>query len=358
MNLYPIKLTFHVNSYLFAERLIAERLGKRGLPKGKVAETWEISGYKDKSGTVINGRLAGQTLSELTEDYADELVGEAWEGPHFPILEKFIDASGMLPVHLHADDETARRKHGEPNGKTEAWHILWAKPDATAVAGVNVDAKYDELRDAFQLHDYDSVMTRFPVKAGDTIYVPAGVLHSFGPGTLIFEVQQTSDLSQDVMPTDMQGNNRTFDEWMKKIDDTLDELRTGYQPHPHAGLTLRRESASRYKVGCAGPHFALECWKLTEPHCEPRHPQRCLTVSNIGEPVQIKYEDGSETLHRAESCIIPASLRSVRILPTQQSEAADLIACYVPDLMRDIVNPLRAAGHSDTEIRSLGEVGI
>jgi hypothetical protein len=48
----------------------------------------------------------------------------------------------------------------------------------------------------------------------------------------------------------------------------------------------------------------------------------------------------------------------VRILPTQQSEAADLIACYVPDLMRDIVNPLRAAGHSDTEIRSLGEVGI
>ena len=160
MNLYPIKLTFHVNSYLFAERLIAERLGKPGLPKGKVAETWEISGYKDKSGTVINGRLAGQTLSELTEDYADELVGEEWEGPHFPILEKFIDASGMLPVHLHADDETARRKHGEPNGKTEAWHILWAKPDATAIAGVNADAKHDELRNAFQLHDYDSVMTR------------------------------------------------------------------------------------------------------------------------------------------------------------------------------------------------------
>ena len=102
MNLYPIKLTFHVNSYLFAERLIAERLGKPGLPKGKVAETWEISGYKDKSGTVINGRLAGQTLSELTEDYADELVGEAWDGPHFPILEKFIDASGMLPVRTPA----------------------------------------------------------------------------------------------------------------------------------------------------------------------------------------------------------------------------------------------------------------
>jgi hypothetical protein len=32
----------------------------------------------------------------------------------------------MLPVHVHADDATAKVKYGEPNGKTEAWHILWA----------------------------------------------------------------------------------------------------------------------------------------------------------------------------------------------------------------------------------------
>jgi mannose-6-phosphate isomerase len=35
-----------------------------------------------------------------------------------------------------------------------------------------------------------------------------------------------------------------------------------------------------------------------------------------------------------------------------------VIACYVPDLGRDVVEPLRAAGHSDEDIRSLGEVDL
>lgn len=358
MKLYPIKLTFHVNDYVFGERLIVDRLGKRAVPAGRIAETWEVSDYKDQAGAVTNGALAGRKLHELVEAYPDELVGQGWRGPHFPLLEKFLDASHPLPVHLHADDETARRKHNEPNGKTEAWHILWAPPGATVLAGVQPEATPDELRDAFVRRDYDSVMTRFAVKAGDTVYVPGGVLHSFGPDTLIFEVQQTSDLAQDVMPTDLHGNSRTFDEWMQKIDDTLDELHTHYQPHAHAGLALRRENANRYLLGCAGPYFALERWTLTEDHREPQHPQRCLTLSNVGAPVQIEYEGGSETLDHAESCIIPAALNDVRVLPRQRSEAADLIACYVPDLTRDIIEPLRAAGHSDAEIRRLGEVGL
>ena len=37
---------------------------------------------------------------------------------------------------------------------------------------------------------------------------------------------------------------------------------------------------------------------------------------------------------------------------------ASLVACYVPDLERDVVAHLRRAGHSDEEIRGLGEVGL
>ncbi|MEH1968564.1 hypothetical protein [Nostoc sp.] len=71
------------------------------------------------------------------------------------------------------------------------------------------------------------------------------------------------------------------------------------------------------------------------------------------------YQAGSETLACGESCIIPAALSGVRILPTGQLEsAASLIACYVPDLESDIVMPLRSLGHSDDHIRALGEVGI
>ena len=47
MQTYPIKLTAHVRSYYFGERLIPEMLGKKEVPEGVVAETWEISDYRE-----------------------------------------------------------------------------------------------------------------------------------------------------------------------------------------------------------------------------------------------------------------------------------------------------------------------
>ena len=60
MNAYLIKLTYHVRSYYFGDRLILDLLGKRDAPEGVVAETWEISDYEDTTGRVTNGEYAGK----------------------------------------------------------------------------------------------------------------------------------------------------------------------------------------------------------------------------------------------------------------------------------------------------------
>jgi mannose-6-phosphate isomerase len=353
---YPIKLSYHVRDYYFGERLIPEMLGKRDAPEGVVAETWEISDYRETTGTVANGPYAGRTLHELVQEFPDELVGEGWRGPHFPLLIKFLDASNMLPVHLHADDETAREKHGEPHGKTEAWHILWAAADATILAGVGKDLSREEFVTAFKAQDYGAVMPRRGIRPGDTVYVPGGILHTFGPDTLILEVQQTSDLGQFVMPFDLYGNRLDEEEWDANIEATLDELKTDYLPRPNPGLVLE-DGANRRVLCCAGPHFALERWTLSETYTEPSHPRRFLTLSNVGAgTVELGYESGSETLGRAESCILPAAIGEVRV--GSGTREATLVACYVPDLEREVVGPLREAGYSDEEIRALGEVEI
>ncbi|MGB3682443.1 MAG: type I phosphomannose isomerase catalytic subunit [Rubrobacteraceae bacterium] len=354
MNCYPVKLTYHVRAYAFGERRIPDQLGKTGVPGGVIAETWEISDYHEARGTVTNGEYAGRALHELVEEFPEELVGEGWRGPHFPLLEKFLDASHMLPVHLHADDATAREKHGEPHGKTEAWHILWAAEGATILAGVREDAGRDELFEAFKDRDYDAVMFRHPISSGDTVYVPGGILHSFGPDALVFEVQQTSDLGQFVMPEDLYGNRLSEEEWDANIEATLDELKTNYRPRPNPGLPL--EAGTNRRVLCAaGPHFALERWSLGEPHREPAHPRRCTTLSNAGGAVNLEYDGGVERLESGESCVLPAAIGEVDIVPENE---ATLIACYVPELGRDVVSPLREAGYSDEEIRSLGEVDV
>ena len=67
MNPYPLKLSAHVRTYYFGERLIPDRLGKVDVPEGRVAETWEISDYRDTSGIVRNGEFAGSSLHDLVE---------------------------------------------------------------------------------------------------------------------------------------------------------------------------------------------------------------------------------------------------------------------------------------------------
>ena len=82
----------------------------------------------------------------------------------------------------------------------------------------------------------------------------------------------------------------------------------------------------------------------------PAHPERCTTLTNVGDPVLLDYQG---VLGRAESCILPAALGEVRVVP---SGAGDLITCHLPDLESDVIAPLQAAGHNDGATRELGEV--
>lgn len=354
MEWYPIKLTFHIRTYSFGDRLIPSMIGKQGLPDGVVAETWEISDHAETTGMVTNGSLAGKTLHDVTLAYPDELVGAGWRGPHFPLLAKFLDASNMLPVHLHADDETAARLYGAPNGKSEAWHILWAAPDATILAGLKGEYSSEDLKAAFLDEDYDRVMPRYPIHAGDTVYVPGGIIHSFGPGTLIYEIQQTSDLAQTVMPADLYGNRHSPEQWSASIDATLAELKNDFLPKPNQGLGITFPQG-RSRIGAACPHFALERWSLDDTVTHDKRGRRCSLLSNVGERILLRWAGGEDDLEAGESCILPAAIGPVEILP-HPDHGADLIYCYVPDMELDIIEPLRDAGFTDEEIATLGHV--
>ncbi|MFF7896282.1 hypothetical protein ACFZDI_31090 [Streptomyces sp. NPDC007907] len=149
MDRHPLRLTTPVKQHVFDGRAIAERLGRTGLPDGPVAETWEVSDVEGDASTVLDGPLAGPILRQITAEHPEEPLGSRLPpGPRFPLLTKFIDGCGALPVHLHADDATARRPEGEPHGKTEAWHVLNAAPGATALVGVRPGVDRDTLHRA------------------------------------------------------------------------------------------------------------------------------------------------------------------------------------------------------------------
>ncbi|HEX2314280.1 MAG TPA: mannose-6-phosphate isomerase, partial [Thermomonospora sp.] len=62
MEWYPLRLTTPVMGHVFGGRAIAERLGRPGLPAGRVAETWEVSDVDGQGARVCEGPLAGRSL--------------------------------------------------------------------------------------------------------------------------------------------------------------------------------------------------------------------------------------------------------------------------------------------------------
>ncbi|POX38758.1 mannose-6-phosphate isomerase [Streptomyces sp. Ru73] len=357
MDWYPLRLTTPVKQHVFGGRAIPDGLGRGGMPDGPVAETWEVSDVDGDGARIGNGALAGQTLRRLTHEHPDGLVGRGWRGPRFPLLTKFIDGHRPLPVHLHPDDTAAREREGEPNGKTEAWHILDAPPGTTAYAGVLPGVDRERLRQALLDQDFDAVLRRLPVRTGDTLYVPGGTPHRFGPDTLVYEIEQTSDLQQHAMRHRMEDGS-ALDEsaWRANIEALLAEWVPEHRPEFHPGLRLPSSGGWTGRMLCAGPYFALERWQAPAAAESPplvRSFDTALVLSNAGPPVTVAYGTGSEPLGRAETLLLPAALGRVEL-----HGPADVLIGYLPDLEHDVRTPLLTAGHAPAAITSLGEVPI
>ena len=118
------------------------------------------------------------------------------DGDAFPLLLKFLDADEVLSVQVHPDDRTARQ-HGLRHGKTEAWHVLAAEPDAClylgTAPGVRPAALLDAVARGAGSDEVTAMLRRVPAVPGETWMVEAGTIHAIGPGVTLFEVQQTSD---------------------------------------------------------------------------------------------------------------------------------------------------------------------
>ncbi|WP_312240831.1 class I mannose-6-phosphate isomerase [Pantoea sp.] len=243
-----------------------------------------------------------------------------------------------------------RRLEGQTNGKTEAWHILWAAPGATCLAGVKPGVSREKLRAALLAEEYDSVMCRKPVKAGDTFYIPGGMLHSFGPDTLIYEIEQTSNIQQHAMPWRMEDGSRLSRQQQEKnIDALLEELRPELTTEPQPGLMLEETPESTCIVCCAGPYFAQERWRFSASY--PYAFDSARIISNLGVPLEIDAAGERWPLGRAETLLLPAALGHVTF-----HGPGELLVGYVPDLPRDILAPLRARGYDEPTLARLGDI--
>src|SRR5215212_1133636 len=168
-------------------------------PRGPepTGEAWVLSDCSNRVSVVADGPLAGTTLRTLMERRPDCLVGRA-KAPHgrFPLLVKFLHACEPLSVQVHPTDQKARELEGPTAvGKTEAWVVLEADPAARVYAGLPPAVTETALRRAILRGAVENLLYAHAPHPGDCYFLPAGTVHSIGGGLVLFEVQQTSDLT-------------------------------------------------------------------------------------------------------------------------------------------------------------------
>lgn len=190
--LYPMLIEPRSVATIWGGSALADRFGKRPAGgAGNIAESWECF----DANTIRNGELAGKTIAQARAELGAGLMGSIDPASAFPILTKLIDARDRLSVQVHPDDAYAMRVEHQPNGKTECWLVLESEPGATIVLGWNRGMSREEYEKRVADGSLGDMLRHVTAEPGDVFYLPAGTVHAIGAGIVLFEVQQTSDLT-------------------------------------------------------------------------------------------------------------------------------------------------------------------
>jgi mannose-6-phosphate isomerase len=133
---------------------------------------------------VETGPYQGQTLASVGEKMGGE----------FPLLVKILFPADKLSVQVHPDDAQAKAM-GETRGKTECWYVLEAERGATVALGLKPGVGAKEVAASVEGGTMEMLLEHVPVSVGDMLFVDAGTVHAIGPGVVLLETQQTSDVT-------------------------------------------------------------------------------------------------------------------------------------------------------------------
>ena len=313
ITLYPLKFRPVFREKIWGGQKMKTSLGINFAPYQNVGEAWMLSGVPGSQTEVSNGFLKGNEVNELLEVYMDDLVGEKTFMNHkdqFPVLIKFIDANDWLSVQVHPDDIlAAKRKLG--GGKSEMWYVVDADPGAELISGFNRKIGREFYQKNLKDKTLGNILNYEPVNKGDVFYIPAGRVHALGPGILLAEIQQTSDITYRIYDwdrVDEQGQSREMHAGLAL--DAIDfevppSYRTLYTPQENRTVNL---------VKC--PYFSTGILEFSLPVIKDyTEIDSFIIYICIDGAAEITYNSGKENITKGEVVLIPAVLDKIALFP-------------------------------------------
>jgi len=257
--LYPLRFDPIFKSMLWGGRRLPGFLNRAHPIDEPVGEAWVLSDVDGNPSRVADGPLLGVTLRELLAVEPARILGPAGlVNGRFPLLLKFIDARQELSVQVHPNDAQAAQKVPGGNGKTEAWVVLEANPQTSWIyAGFRPGVTADDFRAALANRTTPQTLHRFTPTPGDCIFLEAGTVHAIGADILMFEVQQTCDITYRLYDWDRvdakTGRSRDL-----HIDDGLECADFAREPCDPVRPVTESRNGMKWERLVACPYFSLE----------------------------------------------------------------------------------------------------
>ncbi len=344
MNPEPFRIEPTFSPRLWGSRSLAPLFPDKANLTEPIGEAW----LSDVNCRIATGSFSGILLKDAWREMPVEWRGTMFAQPgDFPLLTKFIFPTDKLSIQVHPDDAYAvvHEQAAGGRGKTEMWHIVSAKPDASLLLGLKPGTTKEAFLAAMETHTLENLFQRHAVARGDTFFVPPGIQHTIGANMVVFEAQEYSDLTYRVYDygrVDPSGKPRGL-----HLEKALAATNfNGGAIEKVPPLTLPTQRGNRFLLA-ACRYFATERGEyagLCDCSTNKARFELLVVLQGTGE---FRWTGGEAQYSPGQCWFIPANLDVFVIQPLHESS---LIRTYVPDLAY-LENQLDKAGIKNPQRR-------
>lgn len=344
--LYPLKFEPIYKENIWGGNQLKTKFN-REIPSDHTGESWDIACHEHGQSIISNGPLKGKTLDEIFKSNKADILGEFSKSfEKFPLLIKIIDAKDRLSLQVHPDDLFAKLLEPGEFGKCEMWYVLDAEEDAKIAIGLKDGVTKQDFIQGLIDGNLEACVHELPVKKGDVINIPAGLVHAIEEGIVIAEVQQNSDTVYRVydwnrMGLDGKPRDLHIERALGSIDfqDTINKSKI-------EGLCLEDNDNKRH-IYIGNSHFAIEKLDIKKIYKHSTKEEKMMIYFCLEGSYELKWNDLYIKVNKGESVLLPSSLGDYTI-----EGQCSILEVFIPDLERDIIAPLKEYGYSDVDIAS------
>lgn len=261
----------------------------------------EVSAYRDTASKILSGEYAGKTLHELIGLRHGELLGR--DPADQLVRVAYIDAQEDLSIQVHPGGEYAHRVESDYE-KSESWYVLDCDEGAYVVAGTTITDK-EQLRKAAAAGTIEQYIRKVPVKKGDFVMIPAGMLHACGKNMLALEAGSFGGITYRLYDYG-RGRQLHLEKGFDVLDPALQSQVRHFEPGSRPEVGSRVREAIRHACFCVDIVDIADEW-------QPENNGICLSLTAVEGSAVVETAEGRYQMNNTHTVLLPADRKSCKV---------------------------------------------